>query len=287
MRIEWVHPTWRDLVIGMLIDDDRARLHFLRRCGVHGAELALSTAGGASGERRLPLIRSDEDWDALGDRLYELVAELEPQDLIAALAALAAAIDDLPDEREATALAQAVLARTASLWNAARRPVAIDLLDAWLSVGRRLTPVPAPPELTPTWAALAPRRLPRRDDRSAIERFADWLVLAELLRAYDPMLPEQLGFGPEQLALALAFALDLERHPDACSAATEEPTLRALECIGRLAPEYDSVPSTVARRLRRTAVQHGEAPLLSREDVAREFADLRTPGLADRVLADL
>jgi hypothetical protein len=286
MRIEWVHPTWRDLVIGMLIDDDGARQHFLRRCGVHGAELALSTAGGAAGERSLPLIRSDEDWDALGDRMYELVAELDPQDLIAALAAIEAALDDLPGEREAGALARTVLARAASLWNAARRPVAVDVLDAWLSVGRRLAPPPAPPELTLTWAALAPTKIPERDDRAAIERFGDWLVLAELLRAYDPLLPEQLGFGPDQLALALAFALDLERHPDACSAAAEEPTLRALECIGRLAPEYRSVPQAVARRLRRTASEHGDGPLLSQRDLAREFGDLGPPDVS-RVLADL
>jgi hypothetical protein len=286
MRIEWVHPTWRDLVIGMLIGDDAARRHFLRRCGVHGVELALSTAGGAAGERQLPLIRSDDDWDALGDRLYELVAELEPQDLIAALAALATAIDELPGNGEVTPLARTVLARAASLWNASRRAVAVDLLDAWLSVGRRLAPRPAPPELTLTWAALVPATVPARDDRPALERFADWLVLCELLRAYDPVLPAQLGFGPDKLALALAFALDLERHPDACSAAAEEPTLRALECIGRLAPEYRSVPQMVARRLRRTAIEHGGAPLLSHRDLAREFGDLGPPGV-DRVLADL
>ncbi len=79
MRIEWVHPTWRDLVIETLIADDRARRHFLRRTGVHGVELALSTAGGRAGARRLPLIQTDADGDALADRLYELVAELSPR----------------------------------------------------------------------------------------------------------------------------------------------------------------------------------------------------------------
>jgi hypothetical protein len=286
MRLEWVHPTWRDLVIAMLIDDDRARGHFLRRCGVHGVELALSTAGGAAGERRLPLIRSDADWDALADRLYELVTELEAQDLIAALAALAGAIDELPGEPEANALAQTVLARTASLWNAARRPIAVDLLDAWLSLAGRMAPRPAPPELALTWAALLPAKIPNRDDRVALERFADWLVLCELVRGYDSSLLDGLGFGADQLALALAFALALERRPDDCSPASEEPTLRALDCIARLAPEYRSVPETVARRLRGSAVERGETPLLSQRELTSAFADLGPPDV-DRVLADL
>ncbi len=82
MRVEWVHPSWRDLVIGRLENDAQARREFINRSGVYGAVLALSTAGGAAGERRLPLIGSDEDWDALTDRLYALIPELEPPELV-------------------------------------------------------------------------------------------------------------------------------------------------------------------------------------------------------------
>lgn len=279
-----MHPTWRDLVIAMLIADDRARRHFLGRCGVHGVELALSTAGGAAGERTLPLIRSDEDWDALTDRLYDLVAELEAQDLIAALAALGAAIDDLAAApavgREAIAVAQTVLTRAAGLWNASRRPVAVDLLDAWLSLAKRLEPRPAQPELGVTWTALLPTNTPRPDDRAAIDRFADWLVLCDLLRDYDEPRLEELGFGPDQLALALAFALELERNPDWVTPATEDPALRALGSIARLAPEFVHLPRTVARQQRRA--QQLDPPRLS----PPEFADLG-PLDVGRVLADL
>jgi hypothetical protein len=286
VRIEWVHPTWRDLVIGMLIDDERARRHFLRRCGVHGLELALSTAGGAAGERTLPLIRTDQDWDALTDRLYVLVTELEPQDVIAALAALSAALDHLSGEPEATALADTVLSRTAVLWNASRKPIAIDLLDSWLSLGALLDPRPTPPELSVTWAGLLPTRTPRRDDRVAIERFADWLVLCQLLRDYDHQLLEQLGFSADQLALALAFALDLERHPGDISPAAEDATLRAIDCIARLAPEYAALPRTLGRRLRRGVTERSEVQRLSQRELEREFGDLG-PLDVDRVLADL
>ena len=76
MRVEWVHPSWRDLVIESLAADGEARRHFLPRCGVDGVAIALSWGGGASGERERPLLRCDADWDALGDGLYSPLPRL-------------------------------------------------------------------------------------------------------------------------------------------------------------------------------------------------------------------
>ena len=76
MRVEWVHPSWRDLVIEALAEDAETRRHFLPRCGVDGAAVALSGGGGAAGERERPLLRCDADWDALGDGLYSLLPRL-------------------------------------------------------------------------------------------------------------------------------------------------------------------------------------------------------------------
>ncbi len=55
---------------------------------------------------------------------------------------------------------------------------------------------------------LLPTKTPPLDDRAALERFADWLALCELLRDYeqlgdhDQLRLDELGFGPDQLALA-------------------------------------------------------------------------------------
>ena len=120
MRVAWVHPTWRDLVIERLASDAALRRHFLGHCGPHGVVLALSTAGGAEGERPLPLIAGDEDWDALGDRIYALVPELEHAELGAGArrdrAALAGARPRAPMLAPARrrALARMALERTAS-----------------------------------------------------------------------------------------------------------------------------------------------------------------------------
>lgn len=307
MKIEWVHPTWRDLVIGTLVANDEARRHFLERCGVHGFALALSTAGGAAGERTLPLLEDDADWDVLTDRIYELVAELEPAELIAALSALRQALNELNGHgkgaawaghsrtaandavanREAHALARTALVRSAALWDARRQPIPLAPLESWLALGALLDPLPPAPEMSVTWAELLPAAVPSCGDRVAIERFVDWLTLCELLWAYDPTLREELGFGTSQLALMMAFAVEIERDPESILGASPELAQRALESIATLVPELGPFPRHVAERIGRVGADHpAEAnqpaapPLdwdqakLDEVDVARVLADL-------------
>jgi len=60
-RFEWMHPSWRDLVIEHLVTNTAARRSFLRRCGVNGIMLALSGSGGKEGKRNLPLLVEPQD----------------------------------------------------------------------------------------------------------------------------------------------------------------------------------------------------------------------------------
>ncbi|HJN18439.1 MAG TPA: hypothetical protein QGH10_23260, partial [Armatimonadota bacterium] len=69
----WVHPSWRDMVIERLAADDATRAAFVSNCALPGLLLALSTAGGAKGERETPLLRAAEDWDALISRAAALI----------------------------------------------------------------------------------------------------------------------------------------------------------------------------------------------------------------------
>ena len=107
MRVDWVHPSWRDLVIESLAEDAATRRHFLARCGVDGAAVALSGAGGAAGERERPLLREDADWDALGDGLYRLCHDIDEVEATQLLRVLDAAGDD----REVLGLIELVLKR--------------------------------------------------------------------------------------------------------------------------------------------------------------------------------
>jgi hypothetical protein len=132
LGVGWVHPSWRDLVIDELRGHDQERRRFLRACGVHGAMLALSQEGGAAGERVLPLLFGDGDWDALGDRIAELVRELDDHDvahlLLAVRRSLGARLPP-PAEVEARSLADYVLNATRRAWDARLAPLPLALLE--------------------------------------------------------------------------------------------------------------------------------------------------------------
>ena len=57
LTVQWIHPSYRDLVIDELSQDQSLRLRFLQMANLEGIKLALSQAGGAKGERHLPLLK--------------------------------------------------------------------------------------------------------------------------------------------------------------------------------------------------------------------------------------
>jgi hypothetical protein len=213
-RISWVHPSWRDLVIEQLRADGGARQRFLQCCSVHGVLLALSVAGGSGGERTLPLLVTDADWDALGDRVHGLIPELEPGELIAVLDAVREAYGARLDavRQELAALAWAVLARSRSPWQDDRRAIPLPELEAWFALGRVFPDRPPAPSLGTTWVELLPARAPAIDDREAVERMIDWLVLVEVIRGFDPALLRALGSADalEQQLDSGIWSLDAE-----------------------------------------------------------------------------
>jgi hypothetical protein len=219
MRVDWVHPSWRDLVIDSLANDAGERCRFLRRSGVDGAAIALSSEGGAAGERARPLLQSDSDWDALGDGLYTLCADLDEAEAIRLLDVIAAAGDD----DEVKALAGLVLKRLG--WSG--QAVSVDAIGAWTAVSAKLDPRPEPPAVAMTWLELEPSHAPETPEE--LERMADWLRLAELLSERAPALIEGLGFPQRYEEVLEAFASSTPR---------DEPPLERelrIESLARLA----------------------------------------------------
>lgn len=276
-----MHPTWRDLVIERLAADEAARRRFLSRCGVHGAVLALSVAGGAAGGRRLPLMQADEDWDALGDRLYALAPELDALELLALLSGLTLAIEDLREsdgaaQLEVRALARVVLTRLKRTWDEAGRPLPLPQLEAWLGCSKRLVPREMPPSLAATWTDLLPVTVPAPDDLREVQRLGDWLVLCAVLADFLPGLPEALGLGPAQAGLVADFLRWAGDEPGASDA-----VLRVAEAAPLVLPQLRHQAREVARWLRPAI------PSSSGTVMIAEIAE-PSPGFSvDRVLADL
>jgi len=198
LGIGWVHPSWRDLVIDELREDQQGRRRFLSASGVDGITLALSRAGGVAGERILPLLITDADWDAIGDRLYELGRELEDRELARVMLVIGgtlAAIGAGPRRRELDSLAMNILAATRRAWDERDGLVPVFLLEAWYALDASVSEWVTPPRLSPTWAELHPGGLMLEcPDPAELARTEEWLALAEMLSRYDRTALEAFGF---------------------------------------------------------------------------------------------
>jgi hypothetical protein len=293
LGIGWVHPSWRDLVIGELRDDTAARRRFISACGIYGVTLALSQEGGATGERSLPLLTGDGDWDALGDRIAELLRELDDHDTGRLLLALADALNarlEAAQRAEAEGLAQYVLGAISRLWRKRCRPIPVFLLEAWYAAGAWSVDSAEPPPIRVTWKELEPSRsllvggLTARD----LQELDDWLALAQLLAIHDPGVLERLGFHEQQRLLA-HLAVELGEIDDPELTVLAESLLRR---IRELSPAHHGLARTTLKKLKerpsdeRWWVPHDIDAPPSTEPVAHERIGF-TRADVDRVLADL
>lgn len=74
-QIDWIHPSCRDLAIDELSEQAHDRQQFLSHCSEAGIALATSLAGGANGQRQLPLLQVEGDWAHFTSRVKHLIQE--------------------------------------------------------------------------------------------------------------------------------------------------------------------------------------------------------------------
>jgi hypothetical protein len=244
-----VHPSWRDLVIDELAADPEGRRRFLAAAGLDGVLLALSTAGGSSGERVLPLLVADRDWDVLADRVHALGAELDASAHTRLLDALRAAIlatdgRDPARHVEVVAIAEQALGRATGLWERPPRELDVDLLRSWYELARRVSAPPPPPALDRTWAALLPAGV-QFEPPSELYRLDAWLALCEVLADNDRAALNRLGFFDRHAALvadiAAALTLDLAMEDE-----DSHVVVAAIGRLSRLVPEAVIATSPLA-----------------------------------------
>jgi hypothetical protein len=294
LGIGWVHPSWRDLVIDELAEDAAARRRFLSACGIYGVLLALSGKGGATGERSLPLMLCDRDWDTLGDRIGELLGELEDHDLGRLLFALGDALNDWlePAQRsEVEFLTGYVLGALNRSWGKQGQPVPVFLLEAWYTANELLPTGEEPPPVLPTWDELHPSDYRVAGDLTArdLQAFDDWLALAEILASHDPDALRRVGFFAYDQQLLAHLAVELGAIGDPDLAVLAEALLRRIRA---LSPTYGGLARETLTRLKAQPSDERwwvprdiDAPP-SREPVSRARIGFTREDVG-RVLADL
>lgn len=198
--VHWAHPSVRDLVIDALVQDRDERKRFLAHAGVNGLVLALSSAGGISGERERPLLVDSTDWSDFTHRVQSFLASArasEYQALLAALAASASRLGPSSTPPEVELLMRSALDAATHRWSEEGKPLSVALVRYFFEISLPLDPPPQGPALHPTWKEHWDRfRALASGDISTdeLERAGDFLLLVQVLKRYDPRTIEREGF---------------------------------------------------------------------------------------------
>ena len=287
--ITWVHPSWRDLVIEQLRGDGEARRSFLTRCEIHGLSLALSVEGGAAGERIFPLLITDRDWDALTDRVLQLLPDLDSVELYRLMCAIGETRQTQLDQhaaRESAALTRTVIDRACKLWDERGEPMSVALLDAWCRAASSVDPTPRLPALAATWIELLP--VGPTDVRSTADlgRWEEWIALVRTVTDYRRAELDQFGYPERQLDAVANLLSQTGQLVDQGATPGEHERLRRLVrqllAVRELQPFWRS--SHEAYRWVFATSDTNELPSLESEDPRpRE----ESTSIVDRILRDL
>lgn len=286
--VTWVHPSWRDLVIDQLERDPVRRRAFLARCGIEGALLALSIAGGPAGERNLPFLIDDADWDELLAHVDALVGELDTAERVRLLRQVSEAVLDRShdDDRRATAELDALAARLLETI----LPHGVDtttlvVLPEWYALAELVREPPPAPDVTRVWIETVPTEeldLAARDGVAALEA---WTVLVEVMDRHDPAALRRFGFPAAQdEVVGRLFARDA---PVLAAGLTKDEALALRRLARSLAPLFPD-RRTALRAFSSHVFAHSPAQAEDVvEDRPRAFTEPPRPTIVTRVLADL
>lgn len=221
--VEWIHPSYRDLVIEQLRDGGSLRSEFLNRMNVAGVKLALSEAGGATGKLKFPLVNSATEWETLQERCLELARKSGSEHCGSLLNVLANAHDSATGQQRASV--QGILKATCRTlrerWDAEQAELDSATVGAYTNASERTTPMEPMPALDATWAAVVHRLTEQIEDNDIDFLFDsgaldEFISMFEAIRDSDPRLLRRVHFPSalDPAIEALLARIDRELEAD-------------------------------------------------------------------------
>lgn len=212
-RVDWMHPSYRDLVIG---GTPHLQGEFLRGATLEGVKLAISSHGGEKGERRLPLVGSEVSWLDIGQAVDRVAAADPPAAQAALISAIAEAISQEHGtfaESPLRMLLEKALGVVRSDWDVSKPPVALGDLRSYSQATLLVTPVPPMPQLQGIWdsyseAFMSVLQWAKDDVFSVADALGDFKDLAALIAETEPRFLKQVNY-PEAWRGEVTQALDL------------------------------------------------------------------------------
>jgi hypothetical protein len=205
-RVDWIHPSYRDLVIEELERDALASEHFLLNCSWVGLQLTLSIAGGDKGQRRYPLMTTDKAWSILQERLIsrlkDTTSEYEIREILQAVRGSLEGTHALGNVRNRIAII--IKACCDSLRNRLDRgQIQLNdrILKEYYDLTMSITPPPQMPDMYGMWSEIQ-RKFEAMLDNAEGETLTEevlsrWIEVIQIVLKSDRRLLLQDGF-PEK-----------------------------------------------------------------------------------------
>jgi hypothetical protein len=266
--VDWIHPSYRDLVIEELVRNADLRNTFLRRASLEGIKLAVSDTGGRYGERKLPFIRSAESWDVLGERCLSLVvADVGDRDVLEVLGTAASENSSTENASRWVRLLTAVCKAVSVKWDTEKRPLDAADLEAFAKARKYADPSLELPNLVHTWQSLDEqfRESLRRTEHGhelVYDAFDNMAAFARVVGQYAPEFLERIGFPKRYEAEISSVLDDAENEASEHLYSSDANELRALaerkdsiaaslEQLEELSVGYSAKANALAGRLRK------------------------------------
>jgi hypothetical protein len=219
ISFDWMHPSWRDMVIDFLVDHKETRENFLEKAGVNGLALAISTGGGKLGHRKFPLLIEPTDWAIYTEsmsRMIESATIVDTRNLLTAVLN-ALRIENNADTQPIVArpplrdVAERSLTACRTKWSNSGWTILAPDLAAYYEISEFLRPLPPSPDLSESW------QRHWDDARAQIEHFdpyageleigdvEHWLELSDIISRYEPRFLNQIRFPASYMSFVKDF----------------------------------------------------------------------------------
>jgi hypothetical protein len=200
-KLDWVHPSYRDLVIERLSLNKSMRTHYLDRGGVAAIVLALSEVGGAFGDRSLPLLPDKESWESLRTSVIRVLQEGTEEEIEEVMSAVEGVTSVTPAmSGEMSSLLSVLCEEVRIRWDGQNKVLTSKLLKRFYEISAKVTAQVPSPRLAPSWnATLA--KVEEAVEEAEAGRFAldgphvlEWAEMLDTLEVNEPRYLRKLGF---------------------------------------------------------------------------------------------
>lgn len=195
MTIDWIHPSYRDLVIDELFSDHATFEKFVAQTTISGLRVSLSEVSGATGGKRgTPSIRP-EGWKILETRAMN-IARTASDERIGELLQVLSSSGRGP---AVTNIRRLICENVRTRWDERGEAVTLDALIAFHLATSGLTPVPIAPKIEETWREMCDDAL--RETESAFfdpDVVYEWCRMVDFVGDWYPDLDSTTNFLKEK-----------------------------------------------------------------------------------------